>query len=66
MNDMLNAVVIGPGCLALGAALVWSRERKRSLAAALSAFTMGLAFHSVYQHERLRHRWCMSWGHEER
>jgi hypothetical protein len=66
MIDMWNAVVIGVGCLILGAVLGWSRERRRAVAAALSAFAVGLALHSVYLHERLRHRWRLPWDHEER
>jgi len=63
--DLWNTVVIGVGCLAVGALLAVSRERRRAVAAALSAFAVGLAFHSVYLHERLRHRWRLPWDHGE-
>jgi len=63
--DMWNTVIIGVGCLAVGVVLAWSKERRRALAAALSVFAVGLAFHSVYLHERLRHRWRLPLGHEE-
>jgi len=42
MIDMWNAVIIGVGCLAVGALLAVSRERRRAVAAALSAFAVGL------------------------
>ena len=65
MIDMLNMVVIGVGCLAVGVVIAWSKERRRAVAAAISAFAVGLAFHSVYMHERLRHRWRLPWDHGE-
>lgn len=65
MIDMWNMVVVGVGCLTIGVALAWSRERRKTMVAVLSSFAVGLAFHSVYLHERIRHRWRLPWNHGE-
>jgi hypothetical protein len=46
-------------------ACFWLRERRWAVAVAISAFVVRLALHSVYLHERLRHRWRMPWDHAD-
>ncbi len=66
MIDTLNGVAIAAGCLAAGACLVLLRRRWReATAATVSGFVVGLAFHSLYLHERIRRSWRLPWDHGE-
>lgn len=67
MIDFWNAVAIALGCLVVGGVLVSLREkRKKGTVGMVAAFIIGLAFHSVYLHEKVRHRWRHPWNHAEK
>lgn len=61
---MVNVAVIALGCLVVGAVVVAVRENRRTGAVGMvAAFIIGLAFHSVYLHEKARHGWRHPWDH---
>ena len=42
----------------------WSGQA-RGITAAVSAFIIGMAFHSVFLHEKACHSWRFLWNHDE-
>jgi len=63
--DFWNFVVAVACTAALVVAFLAVRkeERRKTLVSIVSAFIIGLAFHSVLLHEQARQRWRFPWDH---
>lgn len=61
MNDLWNFIIAVAAAIILG----YTIRRRRTVATSVSAFIIGMAFHSILLHEKIRQGWRFSWDHDE-